>query len=137
MNRIHERVKKNKGTPLRLPTGKAVGKLFGSVAAFKVKRSRHYFRALGGYSLDSAILDELGRLGVVKTIEFRDSELSETFKISLPTFRAHAKPCPQYGFGRKVVAHERFYQDDSAEDFLPGMIAATNAPGHSAQAGAH
>lgn len=136
MNRIHERVSKNKGTPLRLPTGKAVGRLFGSVAAFKVKRSKHFYRALGGYSLDAAITDELGRLGVTR-IEFRDSELGETFKISLPSFLAHAKPCPQYGFGRKVVAHERFYQDDSADDFLPGMIAPTNTPGLSAQAGAH
>lgn len=134
MNRIHERVSKNKGTPLRLPTGKAVGKLFGSVAAFKVKRSRHFFRALGGYSLDGAIADELRRLGVTR-IEFRDSELGETFKIGLTTFLAHARRCPDYGHGIKLAAHERFYQDDSA-DLLPGMIASVPAQGYSAQAGA-
>lgn len=123
------------GQALRLPSGKVVGRLFGSVAAFKVKRSRHFFRALGGYSLDAAIMDELGRLGVTR-IEFRDSELGETFRISLAAFLAHAKPCPQYGFGRKVAAHERFYQDDgTGDDLLPGMIAPA-AQGYSAQAGA-
>lgn len=135
MNRIHERVSKNKGTPIRLPTGKAVGKLYGSVAAFKVKRSRHFFRALGGYSLAVEIVDELGRLGV-KMIEFRDSELGETFKISVPAFAAHARRCPDYGHGIKLAAPERFYQDDSADDLLPGMIAPTTTQGHSAQAGA-
>ncbi len=133
---IQRESRKNKaGIPLRLPTGKAVGRLFGSVAAFKVKRSRHFFRALGGYSIDSGIMDELRRLGVTR-IEFRDSELGETFKISLATFQAHAKRCPDYGHGIKLAAHERFYQDESAGDLLPGMIAPTSAPSVSAQAGA-
>lgn len=132
---IQRESKKNKGgIPLRLPTGKAVGRLFGTVAAFKVKRSRHFFRALGGYSLDAGIMDELGRLGVTR-IEFRDSELGETFKISLATFLNHAKRCPDYGHGIKLAAHERFYQDDDSADLLPGMIA-PSAQGYSAQAGA-
>lgn len=135
MNRIHEGIKNNKGgTPLRLPSGKTVGKQFGSVAAFKVARSRHFYRALGGYSLAAEIVDELGRLGVTR-IEFRDSELGETFKISLAAFQAHAKRCPDWGHGIKLAAHERFYQDEGA-DLLPGMIAPAIEPGLSAQAGA-
>lgn len=141
MDMIQQDFKKNKGgIPLRLPTGKAVGRLFGSAAAFKVKRSRHFFRALGGYSLDAAIVEELGRRAV-KMIEFRDSELRETFKISVPSFVAHARPTPDYGYGSKLVCHERFYQDDGGDDLLPGMIPMVPAPvvptvGFSSRAGA-
>lgn len=128
------------GIPLRLPTGKAVGRLFGSSAAFKVKRSRHFFRALAGYSLDAAIVEELGRRAV-KMIEFRDSELRETFKISVPAFVAHARPTPDYGYGSKLVCPERFYQDDDAEDLLPGILPMVAAPvvpvaGYSSRVGA-
>ena len=122
MDRLTHNVRKRKtgGIPIRLPNGKTVGTLFGSVAAFKVKRSRHFFRNMGGYSLDAGIMAELERLGVSR-IEFRDSELSQTFRISLETFMAHAKRCPDYGHGIKIAAHERFYQDDSADNFLPGI----------------
>lgn len=138
MNRIQHDFKKNKGgVPLRLPTGKAVGKLRGTVAAFKVKRSRHFFRALGGYSLDAGIISELERLGVA-TIEFQDSEMGQTFRVGLETFLARARQTPNYGYGSKLVCHERFYQDDSADDLLPGMMIAPisqKPDGYSAQAG--
>ena len=135
MNRLTGYRAKSKGIPLRLATGKVVGKLRGTVAVFRVKRSRHFYWKLGGYSLDAGILSELERIGVTM-IEFEDVELGKTFRIGLETFMAHAKQCPSYGYGLKVATHQRFYQDDSMDDLLPGMIAPTNAPGLSAQAGA-
>lgn len=118
MNRVSGRAGKNKGESLRLPNGKTVGRVFGSVAAFTVRRSKHYFRAFGGYSLDAQVLTELERVGVSR-IEFRDKELGQTFRVSFETFMARARPLPSYGFGAKVACHERHYQDDSTADLLP------------------
>lgn len=137
MNRIPRRIKNvnGQGQPLRISSGKVVGRLIGTAARFKVKRSKHFFGKLHGYSADARILAELERMGV-EMLEFQDSELDQTFRISLNAFLANATRCPDYGHGLKLVAHERFYHDDSMDDLLPGMIATTNGVGLSVQEGA-
>lgn len=113
------KVKKGRGEPLRLSSGKSVGRLFGDEAEFPVRRSRHFFRAIGGYSLDAAVIAELQRRGV-RLVAFKDKELGERYAVALSTFIAHAQRI-NYGFGDKLACPERFYREAVPPIILPGF----------------
>jgi hypothetical protein len=92
--------------PLRLLSGKVVGTLEGNRAVFSVQRSRHYFRKTGGYTLDAEIVRSLPPAAL---LEFRDSEIEETFTVPLDLFERFAVVL-DFGYGLKVCAPEHLYQ---------------------------
>jgi hypothetical protein len=115
--------------PLRLLSGKVVGTLDGQRAIFPVQRSRHYFRKVGGYSIDAEIVRGLPPSAL---IEFRDSEIEEVFTIPLDLFERFAV-CVDYGYGLKVCAPDHLYArqpkaQPSLFDLLPpGVLGGDHA----------
>lgn len=126
--------KRKGGTPIRLRNGKIVGTLYQECGAadFAVA-DRHRLNMAGGFSLSAEVVEELKRLNI-RLIEFRHTKRKQTYRISLDKFLTHARSY-DFGGGVKLATHERHYQDDSADDLLPGMIVPP-AQGYSAQAGA-
>lgn len=98
--------------PLRLDNGKAVGRIENGTAFLRVRRSRHFFRRLGGYSIDSAVLAQIERSSAGR-IEFLDEETGELAQVSPRHFREHARPV-DFGYGKKWVCPERFYNREVA-----------------------
>lgn len=101
-------------SPLRLLTGRTVGRIDGETARLKVKRGRHFYWKKRGYSVDDYVLRTMQRAGVQEII-FNDSELGREFRIPLDRFLdvAESFDC---GYGRKWVAHECHYDADDGPE---------------------
>lgn len=97
-------------SPLRLLTGRTVGRIDGETARLKVKRGKHFFWKKRGYSVDDYVLRTMQRAGV-QEIVFDDSELGREFRIPLARFLDVAETF-DCGFGPKWCAHECHYDAD-------------------------
>jgi len=93
--------------PLRLAGGRAVGQFEGTTATFPVRRSRHFFNYIGGYSLDAELVRRLP--AACEWVVFDDCELGRQFRVNLMDFLAAAVPV-QFGFGEKLCAPDTIYE---------------------------
>ena len=98
--------------PLRLNGGRVVGQLEGDTATFPVRRSKHYFRYIGGYTLDADLVRRLP--ADCARIIFDDQEIGQQFKVELMDFIAAAVPV-EFGFGRKLCAPDSIYEAMGAQ----------------------
>lgn len=95
-------------SPIRLRDGRVIGQREGAAAVFTVRRSRHYYRAIGGYSIDERVLREIASW--CRAIRFRDVELGQDFEISFETFMRQGRPV-DHGYGVKRVAPAALYRE--------------------------
>ncbi|MDD5628888.1 MAG: hypothetical protein PHU21_07480 [Elusimicrobia bacterium] len=95
------------GVPLRLSGGKVVGLFEGDTATFPVKRSRHYFRHVGGYTLDAEVVRRLPE--ACARVVFDDRETGLRFRVNLLDFLASAVRV-EFGFGEKLCAPDSIYE---------------------------
>jgi hypothetical protein len=105
--------------PLRLDDGKIVGQFEGDTATFPVRRSKHYFRYVGGYTLDADLVRRLP--ADCSHIVFDDQEIGQQFRVELMDFIAAAVSV-EFGFGRKLCAPDSIYEAMGAQQiplFLP------------------
>lgn len=101
--------------PLTLGNGKTIGTLVGDVARIPVRYGRHWFRKIGGFSLDAGVLARIERAGA-RLIEFDDKERGRRFRIGVKMFRQHAEPI-EFGFGLKLCAPASCYVAESNPQF--------------------
>lgn len=113
--------------PLKLGTGKTVGRVEGGRAVIFVT-SRNYFAAHRGYSVDEHVLDTIGELKC-SSIVFRERDGLERW-ISYDEFCAYARPS-DFGYGRKWTAPDALYQprqDAAAPQLMPPAPAMPQQP---------
>jgi hypothetical protein len=90
-----------------LAGGRAVGQFEAGTATFPVRRSKHYFRYVGGYTLDAELVRRLP--ASCEWVIFDDRELGRRFRVGLMDFLAASVPV-QFGFGEKLCAPETIYE---------------------------
>lgn len=98
--------------PLQLENRKTVGFLIGDVARIPVSYGRHWFRKIGGFSLDAGVLACIERAGA-RLIEFDDKERGRRFRVGIKTFRARAEII-DFGYGLKLAAPASCYVAEAA-----------------------
>jgi len=107
--------------PLRLNGGRVVGQFEGDTATFPVRRSKHYFRYVGGYTLDADLVRRLP--ADCARIVFDDQELGLSFRADLMDFLAAAVPV-EFGFGEKLCAPDSIYESMGAQQIPLFQLAA-------------
>lgn len=80
---------------VRTEKGKVIGDIKDNVFKKTVQESRHLFRSIPSYALDTQILNELEQLGVA-TIVIYDKENKKTYTSSLINFKTN---CFEAEFG--------------------------------------
>ena len=106
----------NGGRPIRLENGRAVATAKNGTAIFPVRRSKHFFWAGRGYSIDAIALADAQK--DCTEILFIDSEIDRKFRISVKDFLAFSRPV-NYGYGTKWVCSEDHYSREGEEEPSP------------------
>jgi len=104
-----------------------IGFIVGDVFEKPVVRSRHFFRAVGGYAIQAEVLDDLLKRGI-KCIEIRETDTGNTYRAPLHSFLTHGVRFDA-GHGEQVCLPLRYFErEDDAQitlfDLLPEGVTA-------------
>lgn len=94
-------------TPVRRHDGRIVGHVRGSELVLARRRSRHWLRSLGGWSVDRAVLAQAAALGATCVV-VRDVESGTVYRAPLSAFAEYGLAV-DFGHGAQVALAERHW----------------------------
>lgn len=86
---------------------RVVGRVEGDTFHKTVTYSKHFFRNFAGYGIDTDVLKRLDGAGV-KSVEIRDTEIGEAYKVSLTMFLDKGIKV-DYGFNEQRVLPVKYF----------------------------